>query len=144
MDRDRPGMPRGYGIATGEDGLLPWSYVEERMTQSHNYWISTVCPDGRPHAMPVWGVWVNGRLYFGTDRESRKARNLAANPAVVAHVESGDETVIVEGTAREVVDAAEVEAMDESYQAKYGMKLGDAPGDSVLLAVEPKVVFGWT
>jgi hypothetical protein len=144
MHADRPQMAPGYGIAKTEDGLLPWSYVEEQMAQGHNYWIGTCCPDGRPHAMPVWGVWLNGSLYFGTDRGSRKARNLAANPAVVAHVESGNEAVIVEGKAREVTDAAEVKAMDESYQAKYGMRLSEAPGDSIFFAVQPKVIFAWS
>jgi hypothetical protein len=143
MQPDRPHMP-GYRIVEGQDGLLPWSYVEERMSASRNYWIGTTCPDGRPHAMPVWGVWLNGRLYFSTGRGSRKARNLAANRAIVAHVESGDETVIVEGVAREVSDPAEVKALDPPYHAKYGMKLSEIPDDSVFLAVEPKVVFAWT
>src|SRR4051794_40830493 len=94
---ERPGMPEGYGISRESDGLLPWSWAEERLEASHNYWIVTASPDGRPHAMPVWGVWTGGALYFATSRASRKGRNLAANPRLVVHLESGDEAVILEG-----------------------------------------------
>jgi hypothetical protein len=51
----RPYMP-GYGIVgpTQGSGLLPWSWAEERLTASRNYWVASSWPDGRPHAMPVW------------------------------------------------------------------------------------------
>lgn len=54
--------------------------------------------------MPVWGIWLGGAVYFGTDRRSRKAKNLAANPSLVIHLESGDDAVILEGAAEEVDD----------------------------------------
>jgi len=61
--------------------------------------------DGLPHAVPVWGVWVDGALYFGTDRRSRKARNLATNQGAVVHLESGDDAVILEGFAEEITSS---------------------------------------
>lgn len=48
----------------------------------------------------MWGVWLDGVLYFGTGAGSVKARNLAANPALVVHLESGDKAVIMEGEAQ--------------------------------------------
>src|SRR5262249_17191311 len=59
----RPHMP-GYGtLPAGEGGgLLPWSWAEERLARSHDYWLATVTPDGAPHLMPVWAVWLDGRL----------------------------------------------------------------------------------
>ena len=94
----RPFMP-GYGISEGEEGLLPWSWAVERLEKSHNYWVMTVRPGGRPHAMPVWGVWLDGRYFFSTARTSRKAANLAANPNCVVGTESAAEAVILEGLA---------------------------------------------
>jgi len=41
-------------------GLLRWSWAEQRLKQSHNYWITTVKPDGSPHTMVVWGLWQDG------------------------------------------------------------------------------------
>src|SRR5262245_60149405 len=90
---DRPDMPTGYGIAQIEKGLLSWEWVTAQLENSRNYWICSTRPNGRPHAAPVWGVWFEGALYFSSDRRSRKARNLAAKPEVVAHLESGDDTV---------------------------------------------------
>ncbi len=52
-------MP-GYGLldAAQGAGLLPWSWAVERLQRSHDYWVATVRPDGPPHVMPVWGVWM--------------------------------------------------------------------------------------
>ncbi len=79
IEPTRPDMP-GYGIHLGGEGMLPWSHVSERMSAARNYWIGTTRPDGRPHATPVWGVWVDETFYFGTGERSRKGRNLAADP----------------------------------------------------------------
>jgi len=135
-------MPSGYGMLTDGEHL-PWSWAEQRLVSSRNYWIATTRPDGRPHVMPVWGVWLEGSVIFGTDRGSRKARNLAANPAVVAHLESGDETVIIEGMAEEVVDAKLLQAADAAYKAKYGQSLLGAPGDVIIYRVWPTIAFAW-
>ena len=56
-----------------------WSWAVERLTSSRNYFAATVRPDGRPHSMPVWGVWLDDAFWFNTGGESRKAKNLAAN-----------------------------------------------------------------
>ena len=70
----------GYGFPKSTKGLLPWSWAEQRLKKSHNYWITTVKPDNSPHTMVVWGLWQDGRLLFSTGSKSRKARNLAQNP----------------------------------------------------------------
>src|SRR5215831_11804665 len=94
----RPNMP-GYGVPTTRKGLLPWAWAEKRLVRSHNYWLITSRPDGAPHAMPVWGVWVDSIFCFSTGRESRKAKNLAANPRCVVCNDQSREAVIVEGHA---------------------------------------------
>ena len=43
-------------------------------------WVCSTRPDGRPHAMPVWALWIDGALWFSTDPSSYKARNLARSP----------------------------------------------------------------
>src|SRR3712207_802185 len=104
-EAQRPHMP-GYGIHPAADGLLDWSQVTAQLEQARNYWVATTRPDGRPHAAPVWGVWLDGAFYFGTGRTSVKGRNLAANPALTVHLESGDDAVILEGVAEPVTDPA--------------------------------------
>ena len=93
-------MP-GYGIldATDGRGLLPWEWAVERLTKSRNYWVATTCPDGRPHCVPVWGIWLDDAFYFSSGAKSRKARNLAANPNCVVCPEDGTQAVSLEGVA---------------------------------------------
>jgi hypothetical protein len=76
----RPRFAPGYGISDDAEGMLPWSWAVERLTAGRNYWVATTSPDGRPHAMPVWGVWLDDGLWFGTSGRSRKGRNLARDP----------------------------------------------------------------
>jgi nitroimidazol reductase NimA-like FMN-containing flavoprotein (pyridoxamine 5'-phosphate oxidase superfamily) len=48
--------------------------------------VATIGPNGVPHAAPV-GVWLEGEiLRFESLPDSRKVRNLAANPAVAVCV----------------------------------------------------------
>ena len=70
----RPYMP-GYGISTTKKSMLPWKWAEGRLRKSRQYWMITVRPDGRPHVMPVWGLWRDDGFYFSTGGRSRKARN---------------------------------------------------------------------
>ncbi len=116
----RPYIP-GYGIldATGGRGLLPWDWAVERLTKSRNYWIATTCPDGRPHCVPVWGVWLDDAFYFSSGAKSRKARNLAANPNCVVCPEDGIQAVSLEGVADKVADAEMIRRFVEAYNPKY-------------------------
>ncbi len=123
IKHSRPHMP-GYGVVAANEGagLLPWDFITERMVAAHNYWVGSARPDGRPHVAPVWGLWHEDAFYFSSGRDSRKALNFAANPAAVVHLESGDETVILEGvieTLDEKKDAVLLKALDKAYKAKY-------------------------
>jgi nitroimidazol reductase NimA-like FMN-containing flavoprotein (pyridoxamine 5'-phosphate oxidase superfamily) len=135
-------MP-GYGVLPPEGGrgLLPWSWAEERLVTSHNYWLATARPDGTPHLMPVWGVWVEGRLYFSTGRASRKARHLFARPQCSASTEGAAEAVILEGHAKEVRPDAIGRAVFDAYEQKYGRPL--APELGPIFALRPLTVFGF-
>lgn len=96
---DRPRMPDGYGVPESSDGLLQWASVEERLVASTQYWMATTRPDGRPHVVPRWGVWIDGGLFYDGSPDTIHVRNLLQNPACVLHLEDGWETVIVEGTS---------------------------------------------
>ena len=75
--RERPILPAGYGLPSTSDGLLSWSDdIEPRLTASLHYWLATVRPDGTPHSVPRWGVWLDGRFYYDGSPLTRHARNL--------------------------------------------------------------------
>jgi hypothetical protein len=149
---DRPHMP-GYGIVDSNSGkgLLPWSWAVERLSKARNYWLSTTRPDGRPHCMPVWGVWLDGLFVFSTGSRSRKARNLSANhycvvsPERIEDATSPEEAVILEGVAEQTTDPALFRKFATAYKTKYEWDIETMDqSESAMLVVRPRVVFGLT
>ena len=137
-----PRIPPEYGVPTDASGadILPWSWAVEQLEAARNYWISSTRPDGRPHAAPVWGLWLDDVLWFSTGETSQKARNLAQSSSVVVHLESGDDTVILEGVAEREDEPETFERVASAYDAKYGMR---PPTDSPLFAVRPRAAYTW-
>ncbi|HWO72233.1 MAG TPA: pyridoxamine 5'-phosphate oxidase family protein [Dehalococcoidia bacterium] len=148
---ERPYM-REYGVSREAEGLLPWRWAEDRLRRNRNYWLATVRPDGRPHLMPVWGVWLDGSFFFSTAASSRKAKNLRSDPRCALSVENGLEPIVVEGTARPVEDAATLERAADAYSRKYDWPLRvrnggvyDSGGNGgPLFRLEPETCFGMT
>jgi hypothetical protein len=157
MQKPKPSRPKlkpavsrplmqGYGLPEGKKGLLPWKWAEQRLQQSHNYWITTVKPDGEPHTMVVWGLWLDGAFLFSTGRQSRKARNLAENRSCVVSNEHAHEAVIVEGEAG-LADVSLRRIFLKKYEPKYNFDMGKMKDDILsmkepIFVVRPRVVFG--
>jgi pyridoxine/pyridoxamine 5'-phosphate oxidase len=133
-------MP-GYGLSEEKKGLLPWNWARERLEKSHNYWITTVRPDGTPHTMVVWGLWLDGAFHFSTGSTSRKARNLKENPNCVVCTERAHEAVVVEGRAKIVRDTTFLRGFFRRYAKKYEWDMSEMQGEPVF-SVEPRVAFG--
>jgi general stress protein 26 len=131
----------------GPDGLMRWSWAEQRLEGSHNYWLATVRQDGRPHLMIVWGLWHGGVFYFITGSRSRKARNLESNAHCVIGTEKAHEAVIVEGFAEKLRDVDHIKKLLAYYQGKYDDDMSAMQEDILALrepifAVRPSVAFG--
>ncbi len=131
-------MP-GYGISESLEGALPWTWAEDRLRETRNFWVSSTRPDGRPHAMPVWAVWQDGALYFSTARTSVKARNLFANPSCTVTTESANEAVILEGRAVVEEDHSVLKPVWDAYKAKYDWSLD---GENMFV-LRPRVAFAF-
>ena len=141
----RPHMPVEYGVPQSTDGLLPWSHVRQRMTDSRYYWVCSVGPGNRPHATPVDGVWIDDRLYFGGSPQTRWYRNLTANPAACIHLENGLEVVTLHGEANiEPLDHAFVLRLIEMTSAKYGYSMKPEDYEGGAFVFRPRLVFAWT
>jgi hypothetical protein len=139
-------MP-GYGMQPAGEGtgLLPWSWAEERLVASRNYWVVSNWPDGRPHAMPVWGIWHEGAFWFSSSKPSRKSRNLSADPRCVVTTEDAENPVVVEGIAELVAgpdDLATLLALENAkYSTDYGIEMLDPIANSAF-RVRPLWAFG--
>ena len=139
-------MP-GYGILPADQGsgLLPWSWAEERLRTSSNYWLVSSWPDGRPHAMPVWGVWHEGVFWFSSSSGSRKSRNLLHDARCVVTTEDARDPVVLQGTAELVTTPGELETLlrleNEKYGTNYGIEMLD-PDVNSTFRVRPSWGFG--
>ena len=150
--RDRPVMPDGYGVPVGDEGLLDWSQVEERLVASDQYWMATTRPDGRPHVVPRWGVWVDGRLYYDGAPTTVHARNLAGNPACTLHLEDGWKAVVVDGSSAPATPPGPLlgARLSAAFAAKYAARgyepaadAWEGPGAGGLSVFTPTKAVAW-
>jgi len=142
----RPYIP-GYGVPDSEEGMLPWEHVTSKLAGAKNYWICTATRDGVPHCTPIWGAYLEGVLYLEGSPRTRRGRDIARNPHVAVHLESGDDVVILEGVAEEVIPDSDLAqqlaaAMGSKYEGYQPEPEQWAEGG--LYRITPKVVFAWT
>lgn len=142
-----------YGVPADPSGALPWEWAEERLVHNRNYWVVTASASARPHALPVWGVWIpdTDRFWFSCSPRARKARNIAENAQCVVTIESTTECVSVEGRAR-IADAATDAGAVDLALALYVVKYWDDPAvraemegfvrSHALIEVTPERAFG--
>ncbi|HMG64546.1 MAG TPA: pyridoxamine 5'-phosphate oxidase family protein, partial [Streptosporangiaceae bacterium] len=131
------------------DDTMTWGEVAERLGAARTYWLGSSTPAGAPHAAPVWGVVTGGTLYLYSERSTVKARNLAADPRVVVHLESGEDVLIVRGIAEDVGAPSAVPAIVAALTAKYArpqdqqyLPAGD-PDFDVVYAIRPRSAMAW-
>ena len=137
----KPSAPRMFGGHPDREHL-PWAWAVHQLTHARHYWIGTTRPDGRPHARPVWGVWLDNTFYFSTG--SLAAENLAHSPEITFHVESpAGEAVIVEGVAEALRSKPQTRRVLALYNEKYHWDMDPDAPDGPLYAVRPRVIFGW-
>jgi hypothetical protein len=104
-----------YGSAA-----IPWSRAREALADSRGsgatFFLGTVRPDATPHAAGIGAVWVDDTLWFVTGPLTRKARNLAVNPACTISCRLPGIDVVLEGHAERVSDAETLERLAAVYR----------------------------
>src|SRR5216683_4989348 len=90
---------------------LPWSRLHDLLAlgpkgPEAGFFLGTVRPDGRPHTAGIGVVWHDGDLYFTSGPGTRKARNLASNPACTISVKFPGMNVTLVGKAMRVAGPA--------------------------------------
>src|SRR5690606_17353726 len=74
--------PAGSALAAASLAHPTWDDVERRITRRSFCLLATSSPAGRPHVAGVLYAEADGALFVSIERESRKGRNIAANPHV--------------------------------------------------------------
>jgi Pyridoxamine 5'-phosphate oxidase len=125
----------------GDRNPTPWTEARRRLAEARFYWLATVRPDGRPHVVPLLGVWLDGALHFCAGAASRKAKNLARGASCVIAVARDHLHLVVEGEAAKVTDEARLRRLAGAYAAKYGWQVtvrdGALHGDGAPTAGPP-------
>jgi Pyridoxamine 5'-phosphate oxidase len=145
----RPHAPAAYGIPASMDGMMSWSVVTHCLENSRTYWLASTRPDGRPHVVPIWGLWLEDTFYFGGSPSTRWAQNVATNPAVALHLEDGEQVIIVEGVVDEYLPDSDLTArLSAASVAKYATgsaSSGTTEGaQESILRLRPQIVLAWT
>lgn len=115
---------------------------DPRLQTDRNVWMATVRPDGRPHLIPIWFVWLDDRFYICTGKESVKGRNLQANPQVVLSLEDGSKPLIAEGTAT-FHEPPYSQTLIEAFQTKYDWDMSHSVQYNVVVEVTVTKWLGW-
>jgi len=113
--------------------------------------VATVGPNGQPHVVPLWYVWLDGTLFVNTTRGNRLIRDLDANPRTAATVDDGESYdnlrgVVLHGTLQEAEADTRLERVIEAFSHKYYG--GNRPPFTVwrnrfFLKLEPDRIASW-
>ena len=128
---------------------MTWTAVAGRLAVARSYWLGTTTPSGAPHAAPVWGAVLDDVFYIFSERSTVKARNIAADPRVIVHLESGEEVLIVRGVADDVGGPQGLPSVLAAFAAKYSGRddrqylPGVDPAVDVIYAIRPQAVMTW-
>jgi PPOX class probable F420-dependent enzyme len=112
-----------------------WASIAAALEAAELFWLTTVRADGRPHTVPLVGIWVDGSFVFCTGPTEQKYRNLEHDPRVT--VVTGTNTwqsgldVVIEGTAGRVTGAQTLKTLADGYRAKYAGDWDFAVDDEV-------------
>jgi Pyridoxamine 5'-phosphate oxidase len=132
-----------------QNGTVTWAEIAEQLSAPRQYSLNTNTPSGAPHAAPVWGVVTQETLHFYSKRKTVKARNLAADPRAVVHLESGEEVMIVYGLLDDVGTPAEAPRVVAALAAKYTRPEdqqylpSNDPDFDVVYALRPRSAMAW-
>jgi Pyridoxamine 5'-phosphate oxidase len=102
----------------------PWAVGLDQLRGADTFWLSTIRPDGPPHATSLIAAWHAEALWFTTGPAERKARNLAENPSCVLRARCSDLfegalDVVREGQAERVTDDAQFQPVATAFAVKY-------------------------
>ena len=119
--------------------------------------VATVGPDGSPHVVPLWFVWLEDAVYVSTRRGARTWRNALADPRVSVTIDVGRSWteiagIMIEGLAEPLAaEHARMRAPMSAWHEKYRSLLaGEGFGrfteevrGLAFLRVEPGRLLSW-
>jgi PPOX class probable F420-dependent enzyme len=103
------------------DRLAPAARIDRMLRSESVVWLSTVCPDGAPHLVPIWFSWDGETVLIASKPNAKKVENLRLNPSVMLALGEPDDDFdvgMIEGLA-ELPEQTSAELLPASHLAKY-------------------------
>ncbi|HVO22393.1 MAG TPA: pyridoxamine 5'-phosphate oxidase family protein [Candidatus Margulisiibacteriota bacterium] len=114
--------------------------------------LASVGPDGTPHNVPICPVVLSSKIYFASERDARKVRNIQQNPRVALAFDHYGENwqrlagVMIVGTGVVSAQGAMFRRARQALYRKYRQYARISPiseGDSVIVCVTPTASYSW-
>ncbi len=114
--------------------------------------VATTDKNGTPHNVPVCHVVDGDRIYFATEKKSKKVKNLTENRKLALVCDEYSETwsylrgVLIQGEARIISKGPEFRKLRRLLYQKYPQYERDVPikeGKAVIIEVTPRNVVSW-
>jgi uncharacterized pyridoxamine 5'-phosphate oxidase family protein len=141
---------RGRAIAMAVDE------IDDFLSDQRTVRVATVGQDGSPHVVPLWYVWVDGRLWLNSLTRSQRWTDIQRDPRVAAIVDAGVEyhelrgvelrgrAVAVGDIPRTTAPVPELGPVEQAFAQKYNDSQRFQPdGRHAWLAMRPASLRSW-
>jgi PPOX class probable F420-dependent enzyme len=86
--------------------------------------LATLDPDGAPHLIPLWFVWLDGSVFMNTTQGNATVRNLERDARATATVDDGEvyaelRGVVLHGRAVRADDDPRLDEVERRWSNKY-------------------------
>jgi general stress protein 26 len=120
-----------------------WRAMEARLGRELTIWLATERDDGRPHLVPVWFVWLDGKIYVATGTGTQKYANLRNNQSVALALPDTANVTIIEGEAH-TAPRALVDNVADYFYNKYEWDFRyDTTAEWRLIEITPHKILAW-
>lgn len=120
-----------------------WRAIEARLSRETTIWLATVRADGRPHLVPLWYVWLDGKVYVCTGSGTQKFANMYSNQNVSLSLPDTAAVIVVEGEAH-TAPPGDIDALADHFYHKYEWDFRyDDSADWRLIVITPFKIMAW-
>ncbi len=125
---------------------MPLNKIEiDRLLKREEFlYIATVKLGGRPHIAPIWFVYHKGKIYFETDKDTVKFKNITKKNRI-AICFSGKEAYLIEGKVKWWTEEKAPISFRKLFWKKYKDDMEDSfiTKNTLIFEVIPEKEISW-
>jgi len=98
--------------------------LDRFLAESRTARVATVGPEGEPHVVPLWFVWLDGVMFVNTTLGNRTVRNVERDPRTAATVDDGEQYeelrgAVLRGRLEAASGDSRLQEVGDAFAAKY-------------------------